>query len=87
VTEAIASSRYSSDEMAIHLRAWPSDLWSLSGARARSPSARRAATWCADPATFVVVPLFLGLVALAASRVPALRASRVSPSSALRDDG
>ena len=41
----------------------------------------------ADPVTFVAVPLFLGLVALAASGVPALRASRVSPSSALRDDG
>jgi len=41
----------------------------------------------ADPVTFVAVPLFLGLVALAASGIPALRASRVSPSSALRDDG
>jgi predicted permease len=37
-----------------------------------------------DPLTFVTVPLTLSLVALVASLVPALRASRVDPLSALR---
>jgi predicted permease len=37
-----------------------------------------------DPLTFTVVPLVLGAVALAASLVPARRASRVAPSVALR---
>jgi hypothetical protein len=39
-----------------------------------------------DPAVFVLVALMLGLVAAAASLVPALRASRVDPSEALRAD-
>jgi predicted permease len=37
-----------------------------------------------DPLTFVAVPMTLALVALAASLVPALRASRVDPLAALR---
>ncbi|MGH9324457.1 MAG: FtsX-like permease family protein, partial [Vicinamibacteria bacterium] len=37
-----------------------------------------------DPLTFVAVPLTLGIVALVASLVPALRASRVDPLVALR---
>ena len=37
-----------------------------------------------DPLTFLVVPLALTVVALAASLVPAMRASRVDPLSALR---
>jgi predicted permease len=37
-----------------------------------------------DPLTFAVVPLALAVVALVASLVPALRASRVDPLSALR---
>jgi putative ABC transport system permease protein len=37
-----------------------------------------------DPLTFVAVPLALALVALVASLVPALRASRVDPLAALR---
>jgi len=39
-----------------------------------------------DPLTFVVVPVGLMLVALAASYVPALRAARVDPIVALRND-
>jgi putative ABC transport system permease protein len=39
-----------------------------------------------DPSTFVAVPLMLAGVALAASAVPAIRASRVSPITALRLD-
>ena len=38
-----------------------------------------------DPATFALIALLLGLVALAASYVPALRAARVDPLDALRD--
>jgi putative ABC transport system permease protein len=37
-----------------------------------------------DPLTFTVVPLVLGVVALAASLLPALRATRVDPSVAMR---
>jgi putative ABC transport system permease protein len=37
-----------------------------------------------DPATFVVLPVFLALVALIASYVPARRAARVDPANALR---
>jgi putative ABC transport system permease protein len=37
-----------------------------------------------DPLTFVTVPVTLALVALVASLVPALRASRVDPLAALR---
>jgi putative ABC transport system permease protein len=39
-----------------------------------------------DPSTFAAVPLMLAGVALAASAVPAIRASRVSPITALRLD-
>jgi ABC-type lipoprotein release transport system permease subunit len=39
-----------------------------------------------DPMTFAVVPLALIGVAVAASYLPALRATRVSPVSALRTD-
>jgi ABC-type antimicrobial peptide transport system permease subunit len=38
-----------------------------------------------DPTTFVVVPLVLGVVVVAASYVPARRATRLDPSAALRD--
>jgi predicted permease len=37
-----------------------------------------------DPAVFVLVPLLLGLTALAAAWIPAVRASRVDPLAALR---
>ena len=39
-----------------------------------------------DLPTFAGAAAFLGLVAVAASALPALRASRISPSSALRAD-
>lgn len=39
-----------------------------------------------DPATFVAVSALLGAVALAASSVPAWRASRIDPLTALRED-
>ena len=37
-----------------------------------------------DPVTFLLVPVVLGLVALAASVVPARRATRVEPTKALQ---
>jgi predicted permease len=39
-----------------------------------------------DPITFLAVPLALGLMALAASYVPAMRATRIDPMRALRDN-
>jgi predicted permease len=39
-----------------------------------------------DPATFIGVPVLLGVMALAASYVPALRATRIDPAVALRGD-
>jgi len=39
-----------------------------------------------DPFTFAVVPLLLGIMALAASYIPALRATRVDPMVALRTE-
>ncbi len=39
-----------------------------------------------DPITFIALPLFLALVAFVASLIPALRASRVDPMTALRVD-
>jgi ABC-type antimicrobial peptide transport system permease subunit len=38
-----------------------------------------------DPATFAVIALFLGAIAIMASYIPARRASRVSPIIALRE--
>jgi putative ABC transport system permease protein len=40
----------------------------------------------ADPATFATVPLFLALVTLLASWLPAQRAASVAPSEALRSE-
>jgi len=39
-----------------------------------------------DPVTFIGVPLTLGVMALAASYIPALRATRIDPAVALRGD-
>jgi ABC-type antimicrobial peptide transport system permease subunit len=39
-----------------------------------------------DPATFIGVPLLLGTMALAASYVPAFRATRIEPAIALRGE-
>jgi ABC-type lipoprotein release transport system permease subunit len=39
-----------------------------------------------DPVTFIAVPVVLAAVAVTASWLPALRASRVHPSEALRSE-
>jgi ABC-type antimicrobial peptide transport system permease subunit len=39
-----------------------------------------------DAATFITVPLLLGMMALVASYLPALRATRIAPSVALRNE-
>ncbi len=39
-----------------------------------------------DPVTLVAVPVFLAVVALAASLIPALRATAIDPATALRHE-
>ena len=39
-----------------------------------------------DPATFATVPLILGGMAILASYIPAIRATRIDPSVALRNE-
>ena len=39
-----------------------------------------------DPATFALVPLILGAMAILASYLPAIRATRIDPSVALRNE-
>jgi ABC-type antimicrobial peptide transport system permease subunit len=55
----------------------------LAGATARLLSSLVFGIGTRDPLTFVVVPIVLGAVALAASVVPARRATRVEPTKAL----
>jgi ABC-type antimicrobial peptide transport system permease subunit len=55
----------------------------LAGATARLLSSLVFGIGTRDPLTFVVVPIVLGIVALAASIVPARRATRVEPTKAL----
>jgi ABC-type antimicrobial peptide transport system permease subunit len=40
-----------------------------------------------DPLTFIAITALLGMIALVASLVPAVRASRVDPVEALRSEG
>ena len=59
-------------------------IWAL--ALGRALSSLVFGVRATDPLTFAAVSLLLGLVALAACAVPALRASRVHPTEALNDN-
>lgn len=88
---ALGATRTTVRRLILRQSAWPIVTGILVGLAGALYASRAAQAFMVDispldPVTFVLVPLFLALIAFAATYLPALRASRIAPIAALRDE-
>jgi predicted permease len=91
VRMALGATRSTVRRLILQQSAWPIAAGILVGFAGALYTSRAAHAFLVDispvdPVTFALVPLFLALVGLAATYLPARRASRIEPVAALRDE-
>jgi putative ABC transport system permease protein len=91
VRMALGATRSTVRRLILQQSAWPIAAGILVGFAGALYASRAAQAFLVDispvdPVTFALVPLFLALVGLAATYLPARRASRIEPVAALRDE-